>query len=743
MRWGKVFRQFILIMLVSSYLEGGDLLAGEEELHEQGKAVLTAEKIIYDYDHNLLVAKGDALLKYEGVIIRSSELHLDADENTLKSVGYTELEQNEKVISGENIFYDLHTEQGGLWNFYSEGVSETGESMIISGAEMEINGEVLTYNQSTFTSCDREKTHYHLTAKKVEYHPEDRIIFYHVVYYEGKYPLFYWPKLVVSLEDRENNFSESVFGYNEIDGWFLKVVYRYYLESGSDGRLLLDLFERRGIGEGILHRFEVDDDRELSVSAYHFADEIMFSDDYQFGLEWKHKINSLYDYSLTYEYWLRTYQAQYGWWDEEYSLYAQIYGRDKVYPFNVTLDTGVYGGTNPIFYAKPKLNLEWRPTGQTRLTYSGFWDYKKPLDDQNYYSSSIEEKYRHTLSLSHNWTINGGDPFRFRAEFYESMDLSEEPNPYWRDWNRLPYLSLQTPQFNLDFLGNYRITLDYLRLQEVPSLIEGQRSEFILTRREQPIFTMGNFTLNLVGSARKQNYWLETGEYIRRAFTAGVEGVNRFTDHLTLRNRLTWTEADGAAPTEYYQLVNNSSYYMPNGNVRSGLYYQTKDFRANLQGGYNLSADLENPWHLVTTSASWNRDYVNRIDFNTSYNPNTKEYGNVNLIARYQPDDHNYLRLDLIYNPREQMWSTLDLETKLRRNLFWYFQLDLDVLYSFFGDGLERSRYGLVYDWHCRELYIGYDTIRQEYAFQIQYKVFPNAGFGFGSSDPGFTLGDN
>lgn len=711
------------------------------DIQEKQKAVLTAEEITYDYDQEMIIARGNAELKYQDTVIRSSELRILVEEDTIESSGLTELKQGDDMLTGYGLYYNLSQEHGDFSDFRSEQVSETGEPMLFTGETMEINGDVFAYKKTFFTSCDREQPHYHFTAKQVEYYPGDRIIFYRIVYYEGKYPIFYWPKLTYSLKDKESNFSESVYGYNEIDGWFAKVVYRYYLNSGGDGRLLLDLFERRGVGEGIRHNFQLDEGKELSASIYHFADQLYFSDDYQFGFDWKHRISAKYDYSLAYEYWLRTYA--YGWWDEEYSLYGQFHGRDKVWPFNVTLDTGVYGNYyDPIFYAKPRLNLEWRPTSQTRLAYSGLYDYRGYLYDDYYLNRPTTERYRYSLNFYHNWAAYGGEPFRFRAEISEAMDLSSEPNPYWRDWNRLPYLSLETPQFNMDFLGDYRVKLDYLHLQEVPTMVEGERSEFVLDRKAQPILEAGNFTLSLVGSLRKQNYWVDQGEYMRRALTFGFEGVQKILTKWTWRNQLTWTEVDGSAPTEFYQLVNNSSYYMPHGNFRSGLFFQDKYVRANLQGGYNLSGQ-KNPWHLVTTSVVWNVNEDNRVDFNTSYNPNLQEFGNVTLVARYNPDRHNYVRLDLVYNPREEVWSTLDLEAKLRVRLLQNLHADADVLYSFFGEGFERSRFGLIYDWHCREFYVGYDYIRQEYFLQFQYKVFPNAGFGFGNSDQGFSYGGN
>lgn len=693
------------------------------------KAELTADHLIYDYDHKQLVAKGNALLQYKDLKLSGEELRIDTEHNILKAEGLVEIDKDGDLITGYGFYYYLDEETGEITDYSWIETSETGEPMILRGEVMEIDGETLIGKESEFTSCDRDNPHFHLTASKVEYFPGDRIVFYKVKYYEGRYQLFSIPKWVVSLKEERNNFDETVFGYNQYDGWYLKAVYRYYMESGHNGKILLDLIEKRGIGEGVLNNFPMGEGKELSASIYHFGYQTG-ADDYQFGAGWTHRINEQYNYSLKGDYW-RTVGILLPL-QERYLITATATGRDPVWPFSLNMTTGVSGAQ---YYLRPKLNLTWRPSSQTKLEYRGELDYKRRLSD-----SLVDEKYRYDLEFLHNWQVDKGEYFKLNLKLHEAQDLSPVPNPYWRDWNQLPYLAVDTPWFNLDFLGVYQVKLDYLRLVEVPSLVEGERMGFLCQRRDEPIWRAGRFRLNLIGNLRTQKYWVEEGSFARKALTVGFAGVHSFTSNLSLRNTLSWVESEGQAPRSFSRLVSDNTYYLPNANLRSGLYYQSRDANGRIESGYHLSAKID-PWYPVIIVFDWIVNPENRLNFSTSYNPNTDKWREIRLVARYEPNKENQLLVDMIYDPEENVWSTLDVEAKLRYYIISKLQSDINLKYSFFQDKLEKAKLGIVYDWHCREVYLGYDFTREEYALQVQYKVFPEAGFGFGSSDTGFSFG--
>ena len=99
-----------------------------------------------------------------------------------------------------------------------------------------------------------------------------------------------------------------------------------------------------------------------------------------------------------------------------------------------------------------------------------------------------------------------------------------------------------------------------------------------------------------------------------------------------------------------------------------------------------------------------------RIRLNATYNLNTQEYTNLYLTTRlrYNSEQGNNLYLDADYDFLDWRWETLEVEAALKNQLTATLQTcDLNLRYSFFGDGFERVRLGLTYDWHCRELFFG------------------------------------
>src|SRR5690554_4782896 len=95
--------------------------------------------------------------------------------------------------------------------------------------------------------------------------PDDRLDVSSACNYEGKINVPTFPKLVILLQEGENDFDDSVFGYNATDGFFLKMVYRYAFTGTHQGKLLFDLIQGKGVGQGIKHWFPVGANRELAV----------------------------------------------------------------------------------------------------------------------------------------------------------------------------------------------------------------------------------------------------------------------------------------------------------------------------------------------------------------------------------------------------------------------------------------------------------------------------------------------
>ena len=122
-----------------------------------------------------------------------------------------------------------------------------------------------------------------------------------------------------------------------------------------------------------------------------------------------------------------------------------------------------------------------------------------------------------------------------------------------------------------------------------------------------------------------------------------------------------------------------------------------------------------------------------------TYNPNRQEYERLFLTAqsRYHPDEESSINLDLSYDLLEQKWETLEVEANLKPQLTKDLRAEAEVRYSFFGDGLEKAKFGLEYNWHCRDLFFGYNLIRQNISSSFLQSL-QGSGLGYGFGEQGF-----
>ncbi|NLY90034.1 MAG: hypothetical protein GX081_00300 [Firmicutes bacterium] len=694
---------------------------------EQG--ILIADEVFADYENERLVARGDVVFTYQDYEVRGDEFYLDLEEDRLSVPGRVLIKREDETVEGENLVFYFVDEEGSMDRFVFLAEAETGEPIIIKARQGEVHGEKVVGAGSVFTGCNQDQPHYHLTAEKTVYYPEDRIELYHAAYWEGKIKFPAIPKLVISLQEQENDFDESTFGYNAQDGFFLKMVYRYVLRGEQQGKILVDLIQGKGVGEGIKHQFPVGEGQELSVSLYHLDNFYEKRHDYQVQTSWQQTKGNL-RYQLQGKYNVLGYS--------EYGLSGNINYQAPKWPSSFVFETG-QTGASPEFYLYPcRLNITWQLGPRSRLTYRNNLYYREKIATKEI----VTKKYQNNFEFEQGWDFLSWQNFALAVRVKQDYNYSERYQiPYYHE---LPSISFRTPPINLGFPGYYQGSVDYLRLVEIRGEAEkeGIRTQYLLERRPlgPKLWTHGGFSLDLANSNRYQVYRVAGTEFRRYAVSIGLTGTERFTPNLTWTNTVSWVEAQGDAPVEQYpRLVTGSHLFSTGGHLTSNLRYNTGLFSATLEGGYNFS-HLNNPWYPLEGTFVFTPFTNNSLRLQATYNLNTKEYTNLYLTIRgsYNTEKGNRYLLEADYDFLDRRWETLELAANLQFALTTKLRTDVNLRYSLFGDGLEQARLGLNYDWHCRELFFGYDCIRREYLVQCQYKIFKEAGFGYGSGEQGF-----
>ena len=162
------------------------------------------------------------------------------------------------TVHGDDFFYDPVTGEARLtgdvhgefmvFNFIADEITVKGEE---GQEEIFSEGSDIEMWESQLTGCDFDRPHYYFSSPHLTIYPGDRIIGRHVVFWEldGRLPLFYWPYLVIYLDEREQRLLPDV-GFHTDRGFFIRSRYHYLLAGAYPGVLLLDYYAESGPGLG-------------------------------------------------------------------------------------------------------------------------------------------------------------------------------------------------------------------------------------------------------------------------------------------------------------------------------------------------------------------------------------------------------------------------------------------------------------------------------------------------------------
>mgnify|MGYP005851988549 CR=1 FL=1 len=220
---------------------------------EKKKGTITADYLFYNYESNQIIAWGNVSVTYDKIKISAESVLYYHEANLLIAEGNVQVDDDGNYISAEKFIYDVKNDAGIIYPLTAKITDEELKSpLFLRGGGMMYNEKRYIFENVKATSCELEKPHYTLEAKRIEWYIEDRLVLYSIVYREGSVPLFYFPYIVINLNDEESKFEMPKLGRDQY-GMFLLISYMYYLNKNNQGKILLDIHETRGMGAGIEH----------------------------------------------------------------------------------------------------------------------------------------------------------------------------------------------------------------------------------------------------------------------------------------------------------------------------------------------------------------------------------------------------------------------------------------------------------------------------------------------------------
>ncbi len=256
----KIFVFLNLVFCASLY---------SQEKKELFPIQVKADNIEYFTEKNLISAWGNVIITYKGMKLRCKKARINTKTKEAILEGNVIIEpESGKVIKCEKIIYNLDKKVGRSVDSRIESPPFYGFSKV----SKELSEKHFVAQKAWISTCDLEKPHWKLSAKRIDIYPEDKIIAKSVVMKILDVPVFYFPVYVQSL--KEKTFRLGVLpGRNKEWGFYLLTYYRYYLSEGLKGKLRLDWREKWGLAPGLDADLNLKDKGNVSLKLYYTEEE--------------------------------------------------------------------------------------------------------------------------------------------------------------------------------------------------------------------------------------------------------------------------------------------------------------------------------------------------------------------------------------------------------------------------------------------------------------------------------------
>src|SRR4030065_1735369 len=245
-----------------------------EETEEELDISLTAEYITYEKieGEDLIIAHEGVELKYQDIEIKAEYLKINLTTHLLFASGEILFKQDKTETKCEELTYNWKTKKTILLRLKGELTGEGIKGKVYyQGEKMENFPETVEIAGGSVTTCELEEPHYHIVAKEMIIYPKNKIIARNISWYEGKTKIITLPYFLIFLDRKTQQPILPKIGQNSADGWFIKTNFNYYIDEKSYGTFYIDWLERKGIGTGVEHTWEIgnqDNPGEASLYLY-------------------------------------------------------------------------------------------------------------------------------------------------------------------------------------------------------------------------------------------------------------------------------------------------------------------------------------------------------------------------------------------------------------------------------------------------------------------------------------------
>jgi len=644
---------------------------------------LIAEYITYEKieGEDLIVAKEEVHLKYKDIEVKAEHLNINLTTHLFFASGEVLFQQDETETHCEELTYNWKTKKTILLRLKGQITGEGIEGKVYyQGAKMENFPETVEITEGSFTTCKLEEPHYRIVAKEMIIYPKDKIIARHISWYEGKKKIITLPYFLIFLDRKTQQPILPKIGQNSTDGWFIKTFFNYYIDEKSYGTLYIDWLEKKGIGTGVEHTWEIgsqDNPGETSLYLY----QIKEKDSGKINLTGKVK------------------------YDQEFNNKIET---------QLTLDySGVKAKEGELISNNLKTQFTLDKQGEKyNLKVSGKYNFSgKDMENLNV-DGNITLKHDYTISDN----LNSALTLIYTDKNQASQEVADlELKPKWE-------LKYKGDGYTLNLTNEKRFDLDgddytgddgSKTIDRLPEFVFNKNADTIGDTKI--IYDIDASVGHFYEEATDEDNW--RGEYIinlKRAFPFG--------EYLTLTPSGIFRQ-DVYLSGEARYLVGGKLDLKVAGNpyISSTLSYNYNKTVGPTPFNFDYIAPVSN---TITGKLTLEPSEKIKLDLSTNYNFVTENFGNLVAKLEYEPKDDWKMNFSSYYNLNTKEWtkkinSTLDLQLNDNWRIKYKGVLDLEDF------KLSNSVVGITRDLHCREITLNYKQATKSIWVEFYIKAFP------------------
>jgi LPS-assembly protein len=218
------------------------------------ETTITSETLEYVESTSTYIAKGSVKITSVDKVIESDEMTYNVQTSDVIATGNVRYDDAETVFTASKMELNLEQKTGRLYD--AEILFKT-DNYHVSGKEIEKRGEKSYFApEATFSTCDEPVPAWSFRGKDVDLLVEERLKAKNVSFYIKNVPALYAPYFVLPFQtERKTGFLMPVIDYSSSRGLHLNIPFFWAISENKDATVILDMYTKRGIGEGLEYRY--------------------------------------------------------------------------------------------------------------------------------------------------------------------------------------------------------------------------------------------------------------------------------------------------------------------------------------------------------------------------------------------------------------------------------------------------------------------------------------------------------